>query len=176
MEFRYIQYVGKQTEKRDRLYASGVVWSQYGEVQPVPAEVAPLLLRHPDEFTEVDEATYRQLVTETSDRSADTDALERARRRVGERRESSIDPDADEGGDAGAGEVGPSDSSDAGAGDEGSAKGRPPQKPEKPVSQMNKGALIDYAQREFDKAIDSRQSAENVRGHVKTMMAEHGLR
>jgi len=172
MEFRYIQYVGKQTDKRDRLYGSGVVWSQYGEVQPVPAETAPLLLQHPDEFIEVDEATYRQLVTETSDRSGDTDALERAHRRVAEGRDSSIEPDETDG----AGLADADEGGDAGESDEGSEKGRPPQKPEKPVSQMNKSALIDYAQREFDEAIDSHQSAEDVRGHVKTMMAEHGLR
>lgn len=42
-----IKYVGLRDTYSDHLYGSGVTWVQ-GEVQPVRAEVALLLLRHPE--------------------------------------------------------------------------------------------------------------------------------
>lgn len=167
MEFRYIQYIGKQTDKHDRLYGTGVKWSQYGDIEPVPADKAPQLLQHPDEFVEVDDRTYQEFVAETDEQGIDTDALKRARRRVAEGRKPSVEPDETDG-------AGLADANEGGgAGEE---QGRLPQKPDKPVSQLSKTALIEYAEREFGESIGKSESTEDVRVMVKEMMAKHGLR
>lgn len=197
MQVRYIQYVGKKAYKRDRLYGSGVEWNGYGDIQPVPGDAAPKLLQHPDELVEVDEGTFNTFREESDDHGIDTAALERARQRVAAGGSAVTTGSGEDGGskadglaDAGTGDdgqqtvdsesqqtpepTGEDDGREPAANPE--TESRPPQKPEKPVSQLGKGRLIEYAEREFGETIDDSQDAEGVRNRVRELMAEHGLK
>ncbi|WP_070988472.1 hypothetical protein [Halofilum ochraceum] len=200
MEFRFIQYIGRKPRKRDTLYQTGVVWAGYGDIQPVAADVAPRLLSHTDAFVEVDRETY-EAVRDQAEQSIDTSAFERARQRVaaggavttdgsaletggdGTDGGSGEDP-ADDGSDAGEGEADSGDDDAGGLADADTGEGeseeepeRGPQKPEKPVSQLGKSKLAEYADREFGETIDvTSMDVEAVRNRVRELMAEHGVK
>lgn len=179
MDFRYIQYIGRKPLKRDSLYQTGVVWNGYGDIQPVAADAAPRLLNHPDVYVEVDRETYETAREQAEGSGVDTSALDRARERVqagGDPRPVSEVPK--EGGEE-TPDVAQDEANGLADANEPQADEpeRGPQKPEKPVSQLGKAKLAEYADREFGETIDvASMDVEDVRNHVRQLMAEHGVK
>ena len=198
MSLMHIKYVGKKPRCRDRTFGTGAIWAGYGDIRAVDATAGARLLNHPDEFAEATREEYeqqseldhgREAVDSTaleaararaerglSPVSQATEAAKRAREHAAQDRTEPDDgaPDPDEAAGEAPDEGETAEPADNATEESDEAEG--PQMPEKPVGQLGKKALADYAERQFGHDLDTEgQSISDCRKEVRELMIGVGL-